>query len=79
MAVLAHEPSKPGRLTAPLSMPDRHRAPPYFQLGGQLFAVLGPWRRHGSRALDLLTPLVPRARTHVRCAVHLLGLSVPLK
>ncbi|PYM35170.1 MAG: hypothetical protein DME17_13520 [Candidatus Rokuibacteriota bacterium] len=31
--------------------------------------LLGRWR--GSRALDLLTRLVPRARTHVECAAHL--------
>jgi membrane protein DedA with SNARE-associated domain len=31
--------------------------------------LLGRWR--GSRALDLLTRLVPRARTHVQCAAHL--------
>ena len=29
---------------------------------------LGRWR--GSRALDLLTRLVPKARTHVQCAAH---------
>ena len=32
--------------------------------------LLGRWR--GSRALDLLTSLVPKARTHVQCASHLL-------
>ena len=32
--------------------------------------LLGRWR--GSRALDLLTRLVPRARTLVQCAAHLL-------
>ena len=32
--------------------------------------LLGWWR--GSRALDLLTRLVPKARTHVQCASHLL-------
>jgi undecaprenyl-diphosphatase len=31
--------------------------------------LLGRWR--GSRALDLLTRLVPKARTHVQCASHL--------
>ena len=31
--------------------------------------LLGRWR--GSRALELLTRLVPRARTHVQCASHL--------
>lgn len=31
--------------------------------------LLGRWR--GSRALDLLARLVPKARTHVRCASHL--------
>ena len=30
--------------------------------------LLGRWR--GSRALDLLTRLVPQARTHVQCAAH---------
>lgn len=32
--------------------------------------LLGRWR--GSRALDLLTRLVPKARTYVQCASHLL-------
>jgi len=32
--------------------------------------LLGRWR--GSRALDLLTRLVPKAQTHVQCASHLL-------
>jgi len=32
--------------------------------------LLGRWR--GSRALDLLTRLAPKARTHVQCASHLL-------
>ena len=31
--------------------------------------LLGRWR--GSRAIDLLTRLVPKARTHVQCASHL--------